>query len=141
VGRSEFDTVERQESTDDGLRPNRGRQMAQARRARVQGDRVDVLVWRVLGLPAALAALVGVPSLLIAGLLPAAQVVPVFSLVTLASAALVAWLAWRRQTERDMDRITLWDVAGALAFIGCAAGMLSQSAQVARLFGLAITAS
>ena len=74
--------------------------------------------------------------LLLVWSLPAAQVLPMLSLVWLAAAGAAALLAWRSEAERDPNAITLWDVAGALALFGFAAGMLSEPAQVARLFGL-----
>ncbi|MBI4274686.1 MAG: hypothetical protein HY659_08310 [Rhizobiales bacterium] len=82
----------------------------------------------------------GAPTLLLVWLLQAAQVLPMFSLVSLAAAGAAALLAWRSGAERDSDGITLWDVAGALAFFGFAAGMLSESTHVAQLFGLATAA-
>jgi hypothetical protein len=56
--------------------------------------------------------------------------------VSLAAAGAAALLAWCSGAERDSDGITLWDFAGALAFFGFAAGMLSEPAHVAQLFGL-----
>ena len=75
--------------------------------------------------------------LLLVWLLPAAPVLPMLSLVSLVAAAAVALLAWLSEAERCSDGITLWDVAGALAFIGFSAGMLSRPEDVLQLFGLA----
>jgi hypothetical protein len=55
---------------------------------------------------------------------------PSMSLVALASAAVVALAAWCLSSDRHGAGITLWDVLGAYAFIGFAAGMLSDPHQV-----------
>ena len=51
---------------------------------------------------------------------------PSMSLVALAISAIVALAAWCLSSAG----ITLWDVSGAYAFIGFAAGMLSDPQQV-----------
>jgi hypothetical protein len=63
-------------------------------------------------------------------------VLPSLSLISIASAAMVALLAWCTSSERDCDRVTLWDVSGAYAFIGFAAGMLSEPEQVMEFLAL-----
>jgi len=45
-------------------------------------------------------------------------------------AAVIALAAWCLSSSRQSAGITLWDVAGAYAFIGFAAGMLSDPQQV-----------
>jgi hypothetical protein len=122
------------------MRPKMERRMARLRAARDRRDRFDVQPSTSLGLLAILTALVGAPILLLVWLLPATLVLPMFSLVSLAAAGAAALLAWRSGAERDLDGITLWDVAGALAFFGFAAGMLSEPTHVAELFGLATAA-
>lgn len=92
-----------------------------------------------LGLLAIMAAVVGTQVAVLVWLLPAAQIPPMLSLASLAASGAALLLAWRSGAERDVDGITLWDVAGALAFLGFAAGMLSRPAHVAQLFGLATT--
>ena len=57
-------------------------------------------------------------------------VLPLMSVVALASAAIVAFAAWCMSSDRNDNGISLWDVAGAYAFIGFAAGMLSEPQQV-----------
>ena len=52
------------------------------------------------------------------------------SLVALAISAIVALAAWCLSSDRHGAGITLWDVSGAYAFIGFAAGMLSDPQQV-----------
>jgi len=55
---------------------------------------------------------------------------PSMSLVALAISAIVALAAWRLSSDRHGAGLTLWDVSGAYAFIGFAAGMLSDPQQV-----------
>ena len=55
---------------------------------------------------------------------------PSMSLIALAIAAIVALAAWCLSSDRHGAGITLWDVSGAYAFIGFAAGMLSDPQQV-----------
>ncbi|MBN8920232.1 MAG: hypothetical protein J0H62_05990 [Rhizobiales bacterium] len=57
-------------------------------------------------------------------------VVPSLSAAALASAAVIALLAWWMSADRNDAGISLWDVSGAYAFIGFAAGMLSEPQQV-----------
>ena len=57
-------------------------------------------------------------------------VLPSISLVALASATIIALMAWCMSADRHSARISLWDVSGACAFIGFAAGMLSDPQQV-----------
>jgi hypothetical protein len=52
------------------------------------------------------------------------------SLIALAISAIVALAAWCFSSDRHGSGITLWDVSGAYAFIGFAAGMLSDPQQV-----------
>jgi hypothetical protein len=83
---------------------------------------------------AALAAAAALPLLLLASLLPPPLVIPALSLLALACAGLTALMAWWSGASREGERITLWDIAGAAAFIGFAAGMLSDPNQVLHLF-------
>jgi ABC-type Fe3+-siderophore transport system permease subunit len=68
--------------------------------------------------------------LLLATQLPRSLVLPVFSLFALAGAVLVSFIAWRRNDNRNAQHVTAWDVAGAFAFVGFAAAMLSKPDQV-----------
>jgi hypothetical protein len=49
---------------------------------------------------------------------------PSISVVALAGAATIALAAWCMSADRNSPDISLWDVSGAYAFIGFAAGML-----------------
>jgi hypothetical protein len=57
-------------------------------------------------------------------------VLPSISVVALAGAAFVALAAWGMPSDRNSTGVSLWDVSGAYAFIGFAAGMLSDPQQV-----------
>ena len=63
-------------------------------------------------------------------------VLPSVSVVALASAAIIALAAWCMSADRNSTGISLWDVSGAYAFIGFAAGMLSDPQQVVELLSL-----
>jgi hypothetical protein len=58
---------------------------------------------------------------------------PAMSLVALAVSAIVALAAWCLSSDHHGAGITLWDVSGAYAFIGFAAGMLSDPQPVLEL--------
>ncbi len=89
------------------------------------------------GLPPIIGSMVVAPIPVIAWLLPTSLVLPTLSAVLLASAAIASLLAWLGRTDRSNgDRLTLWDLAAAFAFVGCAAGSLSETTSVAQLFGV-----
>jgi hypothetical protein len=52
------------------------------------------------------------------------------SLIALAISAIAALAAWWLSSDRHGAGITLWDISGAYAFIGFAAGMLSEPQQM-----------
>jgi hypothetical protein len=83
---------------------------------------------------AALAAAAVAPIAFLASFVPRAHVLPVLCLLSLAGAAIVALFAWWRGARRHGNSITPWDVAGAFALIGFAAGAMSEPAQVFQLF-------
>ena len=57
-------------------------------------------------------------------------VLPSMSVIALASAAIIALAAWCMSSDRHSAGISLWDVSGAYAFLGFAAGMLSDPQHV-----------
>ena len=67
-----------------------------------------------------------IPSIGFSTLTGPSLLLPSISLAGLASAAIVALAARCLSSDRRGARITLWDVSDAYAFIGCAAGMLSD---------------
>lgn len=87
---------------------------------------------------AALTVIAALPLLLLSSLLPRSLVLPVLCLIAITGAAVVSFVAWRRGSVRDAQHVTAWDVAGALAFVGFAAGMLSNPEHA---FSLAETAT
>lgn len=90
----------------------------------------------LLGLTSAAA----VPALALVWLIPVPLLLPALSLVALAAAAAAALIAWWARANPRTDHVNLWDIAGACAFIGFAAGMISQPEQAVNLFGFAATA-
>lgn len=84
---------------------------------------------------AILTAVIVAPIPVLMWLVPAPLVLPAFALVALGAAGVTALAAWLSGSERDVDHITLWDAAGAFAFIGCGAAVLTGSEHVIYLFG------
>jgi hypothetical protein len=82
---------------------------------------------------AAIAAAAAAPLLLLLSLTPRALALPVVCLLAIAGALFIATFAWWRGAISKPDRVSFWDVAGALALIGFAAGMLSEPDQVLHL--------
>src|SRR5262249_7188255 len=77
-----------------------------------------------------LAVLMGSAFVPLARLLPAPLVLPAFSVIALAAAALLPLIAWLTRAPRRVDHVTTWDLAGGCAFGGIAAAMLSRPEQV-----------
>ena len=84
---------------------------------------------------ATIATAIVAPLFLLISLVPQALVMPIICLVaTAGSLSIAAVASWRGATSKA-DRVSIWDVAGALQLIGIAAGTLSKPDQVLRLFG------
>src|SRR5687768_8205232 len=66
------------------------------------------------------------PSILSLLLFKPPLVLPSLSVISLALAGLVGLLAWATASKPDRAHITLWDLSGLYAFLGFAAGMLSD---------------
>jgi hypothetical protein len=79
---------------------------------------------------ASLAAAAAVPLLLLASFVPRPLLLPVLSLAAIGCAAALALVAYWRHAPRHVETITLWDLAGAAALIGFAAGMLTGPEQI-----------
>ena len=62
--------------------------------------------------------------------LPRPLVLPALSILLIAAACATALIALRRPQEPSRDRVTYWDVTGALTFIGICTALLSDPAQV-----------
>jgi 4-hydroxybenzoate polyprenyltransferase len=83
---------------------------------------------------------IAVLALTLIWLMPAPLRLPALSLASVTIAGALALVAWWMHAKRRTERVNLWDVAGAFAFIGFAAGMISQPEYVVQLFGLGMTA-
>jgi hypothetical protein len=84
--------------------------------------------------PVSLLAMAGVSAAvlaLLAAAVPPILVLPVVCLLAIAAAGMVSLLAWRAGVAAQQQRVTAWDVAGALVFIGFAAAILSDPHQAA----------
>jgi hypothetical protein len=66
------------------------------------------------------------PSLLSLLLFKTPFLLPALSVLSLAIAGTVALLAWATAGKPGRTSITLWDISGLYAFLGFAAGMLSE---------------
>jgi hypothetical protein len=73
--------------------------------------------------------------LVIAWLVLPSVFLPVLSLTSLAAAAGFGLYVRLRGTRRPMGGLSSRDLAGGLAFLGFAAGMLSKPDQILQLFG------
>jgi hypothetical protein len=62
----------------------------------------------------------------VAAAVPAPLLLPVLSALSVTAAIAVAGFAWLRVVKQEQARLTAWDVAGGLIFIGFAAAMLSN---------------
>jgi hypothetical protein len=84
------------------------------------------------------AALLAVPVVAGVASTPADLQMPAIAAFATLAAAAVAALAFIARADRKAGAITLWDLAGACALIGIAAGMSRQSLHVTQFFGVAI---
>lgn len=88
---------------------------------------------------AVMVSIAATPILLALALVPRIAVLPAISFSALAMAAVAALAAWLRRAPRHGVKVTLWDVAGALVLIGCAAAMLTEAEHLVELFGTTAT--
>jgi hypothetical protein len=77
---------------------------------------------------------------LLVHLVPPALLLPALSLLSFWAAGIVALLAYLSGADRHAGGMTLWDLAGVLAVIWFATGILSSPEQVVQLFGHLLTA-
>ena len=54
----------------------------------------------------------------------------------LTTAGLLALIACSIRSDRNSDKVTLWDLSGACIFLGCAAGILSTPEDVLTAFSV-----
>lgn len=107
--------------------------MQRRRTARFSHGRTLVGSLRTQLKMAAMAASAAVPLLMLSLLLPRPLVLPTVCLLTVAAATFIATIAWWRDVDHSAARVTAWDIAGALALIGFAAGMLSSPEQILQI--------
>jgi hypothetical protein len=82
---------------------------------------------------AAMVVVTAVTLIVLSLLLPHSLVLPAFCLVATVAAAATALFAWTSGAKHDAEHVTAWDVAGALAFIAVAAGLMSNPEHVVYL--------
>ena len=85
---------------------------------------------------AGIAAIEELTLILVAHLVPSALVLPVLSIAFLTAAGVLALIAWCIRSDRNANKITVWDLAGACAFIGFAAGILGTPETTLAVFGV-----
>ncbi len=83
---------------------------------------------------AVLSILVAAPALLMINFLDPQLVLLGLSILLFSDAMIAALLAWAKSGNATLENVTLWDVAGALTMMGCAAAILGEPDQVALLF-------
>jgi hypothetical protein len=86
------------------------------------------------GILALLSVLIAVPAFLMIRVLEPELVLPAFSILLFAEAAIAAIVARSIQVHRSSENVTLWDIAGAFTMMGCAATIFSEPDQVAQFF-------
>ena len=74
--------------------------------------------------------IVALPLMALVMFVPAPLVLPIFGITAIGIAAVSALIAWWRADDRNAPNVTWWDIAGAFAFIGFAAVLLSQPEDV-----------
>lgn len=79
--------------------------------------------------------LAAAPLFAVAAFVPRALFLPSVALAALAAAAMASLFACALRVRRHGGTITLWDVAGACALIGCAAAVLSEPDTVLTTIG------
>ncbi|TYO62939.1 hypothetical protein FXV83_29975 [Bradyrhizobium hipponense] len=75
--------------------------------------------------------LTALPAVLALHLLEPELVLPAFSILLFVEAAFAVIAARLLQVPDNAERITLWDLAGGFALIGCAAAMFGEPDQAA----------
>jgi hypothetical protein len=84
---------------------------------------------------ALLSILVAAPAFLMIHFLDPQLVLPALSILLFSDAMITALLARAKSENVTSENVTLWDIAGALTMLGCAAAILGEPDQVALLFG------
>lgn len=104
-------------------------------RAKSETPLVDLRGWLYdARIPLAAVAFMTIGSCVaLALVLPGALVMPALGILLILCAACTAVIAFAVRSDRSAAGFTAWDAAGLLAFFGCCAAMLSESAQILSL--------
>jgi hypothetical protein len=86
------------------------------------------------GLMALFSLLTGLSAILTLRVLDRELVLPAFSILLFAEAAIAAIVARLLHVQEKSANVTLWDFAGAFALIGCAAAVLGEPDEAALFF-------
>jgi hypothetical protein len=86
------------------------------------------------GILALLSVLIAAPAFLMIRVLEPGLVLPAFSILLFAEAAIAAIVASSIHAHKNSDNLTVWDIAGAFTMMGCAAAIFSEPDQVAQFF-------
>jgi hypothetical protein len=86
------------------------------------------------GILALLSVLIAVPTFLMIRVLEPGLVLPAFSILLFAEAAIAAIVARSTHVHKNSENVTLWDIAGAFTMMGCAAAIFSEPDQAAQFF-------
>jgi hypothetical protein len=88
----------------------------------------------LFGTLALLSVLIAAPAFLMIRVLEPGLVLPAFSILLFAEAAIAAIVASSIHVHGHSDNLTVWDIAGAFTMLGCAAAIFSEPDQVAQFF-------
>jgi uncharacterized membrane protein len=86
------------------------------------------------GILTLLSVLIALPAFLMISMLEPGLVLPAFSILLFAAAAIAAIVARSSHVYKNSATVTLWDIAGAFTMMGCAAAILSEPDQAAQFF-------
>jgi hypothetical protein len=86
------------------------------------------------GMLALFGVLTALPAILMIRMLEPGLVLPAFSILFFAEAAIAAILARVIHVQQSVANVTLWDFAGAFTLMGCAAAILGEPDQAALFF-------
>ena len=88
----------------------------------------------LFGVLALLSVLIAAPAFLMIRVLEPELVLPAFSILLFAEAAIAAIVASSIRVHGNSENLMVWDIAGAFTMLGCAATILGEPDQVAQFF-------
>jgi hypothetical protein len=88
----------------------------------------------LFGVLALLSVLIAAPAFLMIRVLEPELVLPAFSILLFAEAAIAAIVASSIRVHGNSENLMVWDIAGAFTMLGCAAAILGEPDQVAQFF-------